>query len=108
MMNPKGKLAHVVRILWFASIFIFPFLVITEEDVEACAGYASGNWGSWTPQGCSIYYGPNPCSGGWSHDRCVVERCECGDGYDTYCSYCISGAYADCSYVYSGCMGNSC
>ena len=61
MLNPKGKLAHAVRAVWFVSIFILPLLVLTEDDVVAqCGGYPSGGPGIYGG-GCGYEYNSDAC-----------------------------------------------
>lgn len=111
MLNPKGKLAHVVRIVWFVAIFTIPFVLFTEDDVAAkCGGHPSGGPGFWASGNCyseSSWECPN---GFWDpgvHDDCVVERCYCFGGIDRFYSYCANPRMA-CLKILSGCWNTSC
>ncbi len=101
MMNPKGKWAHAVRIVWFAAIFILPSLVLTQDQAEGCAGFASGTPGYW--DNTCMAFSSNYCGAG---AVCIVERCWCTTGYDQFCSYCIGTPR--CSRVLSGCWNSPC
>lgn len=110
MLNPKGKLAHAVRMLWFVVVFVTPLLVLTEEEVVAkCGGNPSGGPGFWETGGCYYQFDPKCISGNWwpKIDRCVTERCFCYGAIDRFYSYCASPSMA-CKKINSGCWNMSC